>query len=196
MGCYHPPRRRPSPRRPSPPTTEPLVAAGGCQGRVCSASHRGWVDVAGRPKVGAGPPSAKRSCWSGLRLRSRANFKNLSFGGSFRHSGRTGLPYSHRPLGLVLRTRILPSPGLGVVLVEATSVPPGGPSGSGAGAAPTAPVAVAARALATHCVARRLHSTTTATLPSSTFATSGTRVTPHRRRRATLHSPRTATRHV
>eukprot|EP00962_Isochrysis_galbana_P038469 scaffold13655_cov114-Isochrysis_galbana.AAC.1 len=36
--------------------------------------------------------------------------------------------------------------GDGVVLVEATSVPPGGPSGSGAGAAPTAPVAVAARA--------------------------------------------------
>eukprot|EP00962_Isochrysis_galbana_P007774 scaffold2109_cov123-Isochrysis_galbana.AAC.6 len=36
--------------------------------------------------------------------------------------------------------------GDGVILVEATSVPPGGPSGSGAGAAPTAPVAVAARA--------------------------------------------------
>eukprot|EP00962_Isochrysis_galbana_P018447 scaffold5320_cov138-Isochrysis_galbana.AAC.3 len=47
----------------------------------------------------------------------------------------------------------------------------------------------ATRPLAKRCVARRLHSTITATLPSSTFATSGTLVTPHRRRRATLHSP-------
>lgn len=47
-------------------------APGGCR-RSPRASvlgqPQGWVDVAGRRKVGAGPPSAKRPCWSGLRSR-------------------------------------------------------------------------------------------------------------------------------